>query len=67
MQLSMQPGYYVQAAQKKETLGTSVEQMAEFMKRELTVGCDDDPDVKCGIIGEIGCSWPLYGKKLSLL
>lgn len=53
-------GYYVQAAQKKETLGTSVEQMAEFMKRELTVGCDDNPDVKCGIIGEIGCSWPLY-------
>lgn len=53
-------GYYVKAAQSKETLGTSVEDMVKFMTKELTVGCEDKPDVKCGIIGEIGCSWPLY-------
>lgn len=50
------------AAQKKETLGISVEQMVDVMSRELTIGCEDAPDVKCGFIGEVGCSWPLYGK-----
>ncbi|XP_068200518.1 phosphotriesterase-related protein [Palaemon carinicauda] len=53
-------GYYVEAAQDKQTLKVSVEEMADFMKKELTVGCEEGADVKCGIIGEIGCSWPLF-------
>ncbi|XP_045624915.2 LOW QUALITY PROTEIN: phosphotriesterase-related protein [Procambarus clarkii] len=53
-------GYYVMAAQNKETLGISVEDMVNSMTMELTFGCGDTPDIKCGIIGEIGCSWPLY-------
>lgn len=53
-------GYYVMQSQKKEVLGTPVEKMVNLMTKELTVGCEDTPDIKCGIIGEIGCSWPLY-------
>lgn len=53
-------GYYVNAAQKQSTLGLKIEEMVEFMTRELTVGCDGDPGILCGIIGELGCSWPLY-------
>ncbi|KAG0720620.1 Phosphotriesterase-related protein [Chionoecetes opilio] len=53
-------GYYVMATQKKTTLGLSVEAMSQAMALELTAGCQDAPDIKCGMIGEIGCSWPLY-------
>lgn len=53
-------GYYVNAAQDKQTLKESVEEMADFMAKELTVGSEECADIKCGIIGEIGCSWPLY-------
>jgi len=35
--------------------------MAEVMTKDLTSGCDGT-DIKCGCIGEIGCSWPLGGK-----
>ncbi|XP_042210499.1 phosphotriesterase-related protein-like [Homarus americanus] len=53
-------GYYVKDTQTRETLGLSVEAMVNSMTPELTLGCGDTPDIKCGIIGEIGCSWPLY-------
>lgn len=53
-------GYYLTATQKKHTLGLSVEEMSKSITRDLTIGCEEAPDVKCGIIGEIGCSWPLY-------
>lgn len=53
-------GYYVMASQKKETLAMSVENMVNAMTMELTFGCGDTPNIKCGIIGEIGCSWPLH-------
>jgi hypothetical protein len=31
------------------------------MVNELTTGCVDQPDVKCGFIGEVGSGWPLHG------
>lgn len=37
------------------------EEMAEVMKTDLLHGADGG-DIKCGIIGEIGCSWPLGSK-----
>jgi len=33
-------------------------QMADFMVGEVVKGVGGS-DVRCGIIGEIGCSWPL--------
>lgn len=37
--------------------------MAEVMKTDLLHGAEGG-DIKCGIIGEIGCSWPLGSKLL---
>ncbi|XP_076040961.1 N-acetyltaurine hydrolase isoform X2 [Oratosquilla oratoria] len=53
-------GYYINAAQKATVLKIPVEKMVEVMVHELEVGCLDAPNIKCGIIGEVGCSWPLY-------
>jgi len=36
------------------------EEMADFMTKELLEGCDGT-DMKAGVIGEVGCSWPLAG------
>ena len=48
-------GYYVCASMSSEILSNAtVETMTKHMVDELTVGCHDDPSVKCGFIGEIG-------------
>ena len=33
--------------------------MSEVMVREIEVGIDGTDGVRCGVIGEIGCSYPL--------
>ncbi|XP_076088572.1 N-acetyltaurine hydrolase-like [Mytilus galloprovincialis] len=50
-------GYYVESS-RPETVKLTVEEMATHMKRELQDGCDGS-SIKCGVIGEVGCSWPL--------
>ncbi|KAK3876668.1 hypothetical protein Pcinc_002213 [Petrolisthes cinctipes] len=52
-------GFYLHMTQKKETLSLSVEEMAKNITAEMTVGCVEAPNIKCGAIGEVGCSWPL--------
>ena len=37
--------------------------MVDTMIEEMTQGADGS-DAKCGVIGEIGCSWPLQGKNI---
>ena len=46
---------------RPETLKMSCEEMEEVMKTEIIHGVEGE-GVKCGIIGEIGCSWPLGSK-----
>ena len=46
--------------------GLSSESMAKMMTSELLDGCLDDPTVKAGFIGEIGCSYPLNGNFVKL-
>lgn len=53
-------GFYVESS-RPETLKMTSEEMAEVMKTDLLHGADGG-DIKCGIIGEIGCSWPLGSK-----
>ncbi|XP_061191883.1 phosphotriesterase-related protein-like [Saccostrea echinata] len=50
-------GFYVESS-RPETLKMTSEEMEEAMKTDLLHGADGG-DIKCGIIGEIGCSWPL--------
>ncbi|MBO1080090.1 phosphotriesterase family protein [Roseomonas haemaphysalidis] len=51
----MGAGLYTAAYQDAEALARSREAMAHSMIRQLTQG-----PIRCGIIGEIGCSWPLH-------
>jgi len=51
-------GWYTEPYLDAETLALSVEALAETMVQELTEGARGTA-VRCGIIGEIGCSWPL--------
>ncbi len=53
-------GYYVAASHRPSLLNAGVEEIHDTMLAELTEGCEDG--IKCGIIGEIGCSWPLHGR-----
>ncbi|XP_062608598.1 phosphotriesterase-related protein-like [Saccostrea cucullata] len=50
-------GFYVESS-RPETLKMTSEEMEEVMKTDLLHGADGG-EIKCGIIGEIGCSWPL--------
>ncbi|XP_078317335.1 N-acetyltaurine hydrolase-like [Crassostrea virginica] len=50
-------GFYVESS-RPETVKMSCEEMEEVMKTEIIHGVEGE-GVKCGIIGEIGCSWPL--------
>lgn len=51
-------GFYVTFAQSQSVLNMKIEDMAAKMREDLLVGIDGT-GVKCGVIGEVGCSWPL--------
>ena len=51
-------GYYVDASLPPEVKNMTVDEMAAVMINEVHVGVAGT-NVRCGIIGEIGCSWPL--------
>ncbi|MGF9693956.1 hypothetical protein AAIH46_14175 [Rhizobium sp. 0TCS1.26] len=51
-------GFYTEAYQDAQTLSLSVEALTEIIVSQLVEGAWGT-DVCCGIIGEIGCSWPL--------
>uniref|UniRef100_T1J091 Uncharacterized protein n=1 Tax=Strigamia maritima TaxID=126957 RepID=T1J091_STRMM len=51
-------GFYISAAQTPNILSIKMEEIADLMRNEIINGCDG---IKCGVIGELGCSWPLHG------
>jgi hypothetical protein len=55
-------GHYISFVQPQSVLALSQEDMCDLMLEELTTGCVDQPDVKCGFIGEVGSGWPLHGE-----
>lgn len=55
-------GHYISYVQPPSVLKLSQENMYNLMLKELTDGCEDQPDVKCGFIGEVGSGWPLHGE-----
>ncbi len=62
----MGAGYYVDMVHPGDMDGRSVEQLASQMIEELTVGVDGT-GVRAGIIGELGCSWPLTKNERKVL
>jgi predicted metal-dependent phosphotriesterase family hydrolase len=55
-------GYYISFVQSPTVLALSQEDMGNLMLKELITGCVDQPDIKCGFIGEVGSGWPLNGE-----
>ena len=51
-------GFYTDAYLDAETLAAATPALADTMTAQLQEGAWGTP-VRCGIIGEIGCSWPL--------
>ena len=51
-------GYYVDASLSEEVKMMNEDEMADVMVKEIMEGIGDT-GVRCGVIGEVGCSWPL--------
>ena len=62
----MGAGYYVDSAQIDEVRNMDEESITETIIKELTIGMDDT-NIKAGIIGEIGCTWPLEDNERKVL
>uniref|UniRef100_A0A8C0XRJ6 N-acetyltaurine hydrolase n=2 Tax=Castor canadensis TaxID=51338 RepID=A0A8C0XRJ6_CASCN len=59
-------GFYVDATHSSETRAMSVEQLTDILINEILHGADGT-NIKCGVIGEIGCSWPLTESERKVL
>ncbi|CAG7822518.1 unnamed protein product [Allacma fusca] len=59
-------GYYVHGSQTESTLNLSVEELHDSIVSEITTGIPSEDNIKCGIIGEIGVSWPMTGVHMNL-
>ena len=59
-------GYYIAASHDVNLFHEPIEKLMEIMRSEMTTGCNEAPDVRCGFIGEIGCSWPLHSTPIFL-
>ena len=54
--ISAGTGYYVASCQPSHVLSLTKEQIYDKIKNDFFVGCNR---IKCGVIGEIGTSYPL--------
>ncbi|XP_049737877.1 phosphotriesterase-related protein isoform X2 [Elephas maximus indicus] len=59
-------GFYVDATHSSETRAMSIEQLTDVLINEILHGADGT-NIKCGVIGEIGCSWPLTASERKVL
>jgi len=55
-------GFYVKEAHSESLLNSSVEELAKIIRGDLVNGCQELPEVKCGVIAEVGSGWPISGK-----
>lgn len=59
-------GFYVGATHSPETQNMTVENLTGILVNEILHGADGT-DIKCGVIGEIGCSWPITESEKKVL
>ena len=59
-------GFYVDHVHPEWVAQYSVEQLAAFMVAEIKEGILPDRSVRAGVIGEIGCSWPLTESEIKV-
>nr|XP_009510050.1 PREDICTED: phosphotriesterase-related protein isoform X2 [Phalacrocorax carbo] len=51
-------GFYIDSTHSSQTQAMTVEQLTGIIVDEILNGADGT-NIKCGVVGEIGCSWPL--------
>jgi phosphotriesterase-related protein len=66
LHIVMGTGYYVAATHPPRVAEMSEDELCRHMLREVRQG-DMDSGVRAGIIGEIGCSWPLDPEEVRVL
>ena len=67
LNIIMGSGYYIAGSYSKEMMDAKTdEDIAEEIVRDITVGVDDT-GIRSGIIGELGCSWPLKDDERKVL
>ncbi|XP_049332565.1 phosphotriesterase-related protein [Astyanax mexicanus] len=59
-------GYYVDVTHSAETRNMTVEKLADVIVSEVLHGADGT-DIRCGVIGEIGTSWPITDSEKKVL
>ena len=62
----MGAGYYVGPSHPPELAGKTVDEIAEEIVHEFTVGVGDT-GIRAGVLGEIGCSYPLKDTEVKVL
>lgn len=66
LNIIMGAGYYIGQSHPPDMDRRSEEEITEEIVRDITVGVGDT-GVRAGIIGEIGCSWPLQDNERKVL
>jgi phosphotriesterase-related protein len=66
LNIIMGSGYYIGPSTSQEVNQMSVEEIADQIIREITIGIGDT-GLRAGIIGEIGCSLPLEDGEIKVL
>jgi len=59
-------GYYVDKVHPGDVKAKTIERLADFMRTEIEEGCEGT-ELKCGAMGELGCSWPLTADEKKVL
>lgn len=59
-------GFYVDVTHSSETRKMSVEKLTDIIVNEVLHGADGT-DIKCGVIGEIGTTWPMTDSEKKVL
>ena len=66
LNIIMGSGYYMEASHPPDMSEKTEGEIAEEIVRDITVGVHDS-GIRAGIIGEIGCSWPLQENEKKVL
>eukprot|EP01120_Amphizonella_sp_Union-15-10_P015522 TRINITY_DN800_c0_g1_i1.p1 TRINITY_DN800_c0_g1~~TRINITY_DN800_c0_g1_i1.p1 ORF type:complete len:394 (-),score=62.20 TRINITY_DN800_c0_g1_i1:24-1205(-) len=59
-------GYYISATHPKYLIDMTIDDIASTIEAEILSGIGDTK-LCCGVIGEIGCSWPLTETEIKVL
>jgi phosphotriesterase-related protein len=59
-------GHYIAASHGPDVAAASIDELAETMVAEIERGVGDT-GIRCGVIGEIGLSWPLHPDEIRVL